>query len=154
MSSADAWHEYEDEEGSTAFQEAVAGAAAEVDDLEGTLGLAVELVDTMDEAQRKIDMEAAKQAHPAGKALPPPAPGTPEATTAVLTAADRCDNDCSAGALYRLRLREMELDFCHHHHNKHFPTMKPWGWVVVGTNPGLMEELYGGRNRHQGDDHA
>jgi hypothetical protein len=57
VNSADAW--YEDEETRNA------------DDLEALLGLSVELVDTMNSAQREVvmEIEAAKHRHPAGKGL-------------------------------------------------------------------------------------
>lgn len=140
MNSADAWHE-------------------DADDLEALLGLSVELVDTMNAAQREVEMsqelEAAKQRHPSGKVvtdIPVPPDGV---VFAVLNAADRCDQGCSAAALYRVAKAASELDFCHHHHAKFFPGMEATGWSVVGTNPSLMEELYGsGRNRLQGGDHA
>lgn len=121
------------------------------DNLEALLGLSVELVNTMKEAE----VEAAKERHPSGNALRDASlPDAPVTTVmAVLNAADRCDNDCSAAALYRVALRQMELDFCHHHKNKYFPEMEKWGWTVVGTNPSLMDELYN-TNRLKGGDHA
>lgn len=97
--------------------------------------------------------EAARERHPSGAEVPPVPVDVVDTVREALTSADRCDNDCSAGALYRVKLREMVLDFCHHHHHKHFPTMEPWGWKVVGENEGLLEELYG-RNRLKGGDHA
>lgn len=120
------------------------------DHLSELLGLSVEVALIMKEA----DVEAAKERHPSGKEGAPPAPvDVVDAVREPLTAADRCDNDCSAGALYRLKLRDMVLDFCHHHHHKHFPTMEPWGWKIVGENAGLYAELYGS-NRLKGSDHA
>lgn len=104
---------------------------------------------------KEAEMDAAKQRHPSGKDVPPvKAKPLPEAATDVLTAADRCDQGCGSGALYRVKLRALIMDFCHHHHHKLFPTLEAQGWAVGGTNPGLMEELYGGRNRAQGSDHA
>lgn len=134
MNSADAWHDGED-----------------VDDLEALLGLSVELVDTMNKAQREIEMEAAKERHPSGKAVTdvPPPPEHPPA--AVLNAADRCDAGCGAAALYRVGSGASVLDYCHHHHNKLFPGMD--GWTIIGTNQSLMDELYN-TNRLKGGDHA
>jgi hypothetical protein len=120
------------------------------DDLEALLGLSVELVQIMKEA----DMEAAMDRHPSGKEMAPPAPvDVVDTVREGLTARDRCDDACSAAALYRIRLDAMTLEFCHHHHNKHFPRLEPSGWQIVGENTGLYEELYG-RNRLQGGDHA
>lgn len=112
--------------------------------LEALLGLSIEVAQTM----RSAEMEAAMERHPSSQ----PPVDIVDTVRETLTAADRCDNDCSAAALYRLRLRSMVLDFCHHHHHKHFPTMEPWGWRVVGENSGLLAELYGG-NRAQGESH-
>lgn len=142
MNSADAWHE-DDED-----------TPRHADDLESVLGLSVELVDTMNRAQREVEMEAAKQRHPSGKIVPAVGPGSvPEGVTlAVLNAADRCDAGCGAGALYRMRhdVGGHELDLCHHHRHKHAEKMLAWS--VIGTNPKLMTELYA--NRLKGDDHA
>lgn len=88
----------------------------------------------------EASVEAAKERHPSADTFTPaPALGLPD----VLTAVDRCDNDCSAAALYRLQLREMTLEFCHHHYGKHFPEMRTWGWTVTGKNASLHAELYG-----------
>jgi hypothetical protein len=92
----------------------------------------------------EASVEAAKQRHPSASG---DTPGV------VLTGADRCDEGCGAGALYRLRLRAMELDFCHHHKAKYFPEMEAWGWVVIGMNPSLHAELFR-TDRSQGSDHA
>jgi hypothetical protein len=94
----------------------------------------------------EASVEAAKERHPSGKeigtgaheAIEEEIHGAPD----VLSQADRCDNDCTAEALYRLQLRDMTLEFCHHHHAKHFPAMSPWGWKVVGRNASLHAELY------------
>ena len=91
----------------------------------------------------EASVEAAKERHPSGKddtfTAAQPALGLPD----VITHADRCDNDCSAAALYRLQLREMTLEFCHHHYGKHFPEMRTSGWTVTGKNGSLHTELYG-----------
>lgn len=80
-----------------------------------------------------------------------------EAVTApgadILTAADRCDQGCGAGALYRVILAYTPLDFCHHHFHRFFPDMVDQGWKVSGANPELYSELYQS-NRLKGGDHA
>ena len=90
----------------------------------------------------EASIEAAKSRHPSGKAIPMEATEelTEPSPLIVLTPADRCDNECPAGAAYRLALREMRLEFCGHHHRKHFPEMEKWGWVVIGTNPDIVKE--------------
>lgn len=137
MNSADAWHE--DTE----------------DGLAALLGLSVELVDTMNAAAREVEMEeleAAKQRHPSGGRVVTDVPPAPETTPlVVLNALDRCDQGCGAAALYRVGKGQHELDFCHHHYNKIFPTLV--GWNVVGSNKSLYEELYHS-NRLKGGDHA
>jgi hypothetical protein len=142
VNSADAW--YEDEETRNA------------DDLEALLGLSVELVDTMNSAQREVvmEIEAAKHRHPAGKGLTvsagPPGTDTPSA----LNAADRCDSGCGAGALYRVAAGSSVsvLDFCHHHFGRFFPALEGEGWRIIAHNGSLLKELYA--NRLKGDDHA
>jgi hypothetical protein len=116
------------------------------ENLEALLGLSVELAQTMKEA----DMEAAKQRHPSGLHHAPVVP----ADAAVLTAADRCDAACSAGAVYRMRQGKSnrELLFCGHHWRRHAPAMVDQDWKVDATNPDLLAELYGSRS--QGTDHA
>lgn len=116
------------------------------DDLESLLGLSVELAQTMKEAE----MEAAKQRHPSGLHVEPVVP----TDAAVLTAADRCDAACSAGAVYRMRQGKTnrELLFCGHHWRRHAPAMVDQGWKVDATNPDLLAELYGA-NRAQGESH-
>ena len=116
------------------------------DDLTALLGLSVEVAQTMKEAA----VEAAKERHPAGKALDLPAPSGVE-----LTAADRCDADCSAGALYRVHqyAKALTLDWCRHHFFKHFPGQALDGWQVIGANPDLFDELHQ-NNRRKGTDHA
>lgn len=135
MNSADAWHDDTD--------------------YAALLGLSVELVETMNAAMREVEMdhnsvEAAKKRHPSGfVADVPPAP---EATPlVVLNLADRCDQGCGAAALYRVQKGEGVLDFCHHHHNKIFPSLT--GWAVTGKNQSLYDELYNS-NRLKGGDHA
>jgi hypothetical protein len=124
------------------------------DDLTALLGLSVEVAQTMKEAA----LEAAKERHPAGKALDLPQP-----SGVVLTAADRCDAACTAGALYRVTktlfgvVNEHEsaptLDWCRHHFFKHFPTQVADGWQVIGANPDLFAELHQ-NDRLKGTDHA
>jgi hypothetical protein len=89
----------------------------------------------------EASVEAAKERHPSGKGEAMPSYRS-DGFADVLTAVDRCDEGCSAAALYRLQLREMTLEFCHHHHAKHFPGMEPWGWKVTGMNASLHAELY------------
>lgn len=143
MNSADAWHDEEQ------FQQ------GGQDNLEALLALSVELGETMNKAQREIEMEAAKERHPSGKAVTDVPLPTETATTeqVVLNALDRCDAGCGAAALYRVRhdVGGHELDFCHHHKHKLEPRMTAWS--VVGTNPSLMDELYN-TNRLKGGDHA
>lgn len=90
----------------------------------------------------EASVEAAKTRHPSGV-------GKPGAVQ--LTAADRCDNNCGAGAAYRVahKLKPMILDFCGHHFRKHFPAMVDQEWAVVGGNPDLLTE----QNRLKGSDH-
>lgn len=92
----------------------------------------------------EASVEAAKERHPSNSG---DTPGV------VLTGADRCDG-CSQQALYRVVKQSVGLpllsethtiDFCRHHHGKHFPEMEKTGWTVVGTNPTLHAELYGGK---------
>lgn len=132
MNSADAWHEG--------------------DDLESLLGLSVELQETMNAAHREIEMEAAKERHPSGKAVPTVEATAAEAIPNILNAADRCDAACSAAALYRMEHIEggHQLDFCHHHFHKNSKRMTAWS--AVGVNQSLMDELYA--NRLKGTDHA
>lgn len=129
MSSGDVWHE--DEETKNA------------DDLEALLGLSVELVDTMNKAQREVDMEAAKARHPSSQPGPSALDGVTRPGAAVLTAADRCDH-CSASAVYRVadgKAQNRVLDFCLHAFRKHFPPMVAQGWAVIGGNPELLQVL-------------
>lgn len=90
----------------------------------------------------EASVEAAKERHPSGKDIGTGAHEAIEGAVVgeVLVAADRCDNDCPAAALYRLALREMRLDFCGHHQRKHFPEMEKWGWTIIGRNPELAPE--------------
>lgn len=99
-------------------------------DLEALLGLSVELAQTMKEA----DIEAAKERHPSASG---DAPGP------ALTAADRCDAACGAAALYRVSFGLNVLDYCAHHWAKYMPAMADRGWKVIGTNPSLLDEMYG-----------
>lgn len=138
MNSADAW--FEDE------------ATRDADGLEALLALSVELVETMNRAQREAEMEAAKQRHPAGKMLNATPPASNAVVMNVLNAADRCDQGCGAAALYRYRRGSGELDLCHHHSGRFAPKLDEEGWVVVGNNDSLLKELYA--NRLKGDDHA
>lgn len=99
----------------------------------------------------EASVEAAKQRHPSGKG-DAPTPAEPEVLADVLTAADRCDNGCGAGALYLLRHTDgHELALCHHHRHKHAHRMT--AWAVVGQNSSLMAELYR-TDRSKGGDHA
>lgn len=141
MNSADAW--YEDEE------------TRDVDrSMEWLLDLSVELAKAMNDANRRVEMEAAKARHPAGKMLNATPPAAPDDVILdILNASDRCDQGCGGAALYRFRLRPLvELDLCHHHHGKLAATLKEQGWVVVGTNTLLNNQLYA--NRLKGEDHA
>lgn len=118
------------------------------DNLMALLGLSVETAQIMKEAA----VEAAKERHPS--ALPPVLPGSDIANSDVLTAADRCDDACTAGAVYRMRHGKGNrvLDFCGHHWRKHAPKMADQGWKVTGSNPEAIAALYG--DRAKGDDHA
>ena len=114
------------------------------DNLIALLGLSVETAQTLKEAA----MEAAKERHPS--ALPVvdlDAGGT------VLTAADRCDDACSAGAVYRMSegKSNRSLDFCGHHWRRHAPKMYDQGWKVTGTNPDAIAAMYG--DRAKGESH-
>jgi hypothetical protein len=126
--------------------DSVAEVATEEDDsLIALLGLSVETAQTLKEAA----VEAAKERHPS--ALPVvdlPSEGD------ILTAADRCDDACTAGAVYRMRDGKGNriLDFCGHHWRKHAPGMADQGWKVTGTNPDAINAMYGDRSK--GDDHA
>lgn len=115
------------------------------DNLIAMLGLSVEVAQTLKEAA----VEAAKERHPSS--LPPV---DPEAGGTVLTAADRCDDACSAGAVYQMGLSKSNrvLLFCGHHWRKHAPKMYDQGWTVTGTNPDAIAAMYG--DRAKGDDHA
>lgn len=80
----------------------------------------------------EASMEEAKKRHPSSR---PGGPGV------LLNAADRCDR-CSAAAAYIVHREDIgDLMFCLHHWRKHFPSMSPQGWVVVGGNPSLFAEL-------------
>lgn len=132
MNSADVWHESNGE-----------------DNLEALLGLSVELVKTMNDAHNS-ELEAARERHPSGLTVEPVAVGG-----TILTAVDRCDAECSAAAVYRLREAKGNrvLDFCAHHNHKHSLKLAEQGWKLDGTNPSLIEELYNS-NRLKGGDHA
>ncbi|MFG3137660.1 hypothetical protein ACGFZA_15790 [Streptomyces sp. NPDC048211] len=78
-------------------------------------------------------IEAVKERHPSGKAVPM-APN--------LTAHDRCDA-CSAAAQFRVhRVGGLELDFCGHHWQKHHAPLYAEGWFVVAGTKLAMEEAY------------
>jgi len=96
-------------------------------DMTPILELSVDLVNTM--------KEAAMARHPSGGGFTP-AP--------ILKASDRCDR-CGAAAMYRVWREDIgDLDYCQHHWTKYMPAMADQGWRVVGTNPDLINELYGG----------
>jgi hypothetical protein len=113
--------------------------------LESLLALSIETAQIMKEAA----VEAAKERHPSAL----PVVDLPSAGD-VLTAADRCDDACTAGAVYRMRDGKGNriLDFCGHHWRKHAPGMANLGWKVTGTNPDAINAMYG--DRLKGDDHA
>lgn len=92
-------------------------------------------------------VEQAKQRHPSGRDL-----GNVAST---MTAADRCDGGCGAGALYRLRQTKGNrvLDLCHHHSHKYANAMDAEGWKLADHNPTLLRELYA-TDRLKGSDHA
>lgn len=102
----------------------------------------------------EASVEAAKERHPSGVvttdvALPEvPAESLPD----TLTAADRCDTGCGGAALFMVSAGLHPLAYCHHHAASLLPGMP--GWKKIGQNSSLMEELYGGRSRSQGSDHA
>ncbi|WP_406530719.1 hypothetical protein [Streptomyces sp. I8-5] len=76
-------------------------------------------------------IEAAKERHPSGTAIP---------VGLYLTAHDRCDN-CSAAAQFRVhRIGGLELDFCGHHWQKHHVALYSGGWFVVAGTKLAMEE--------------
>lgn len=141
MNSADAWHAEDN------YQQ------GGEDNLESLLGLSVELQETMNAAHKEIEMEAAKERHPSGKAVPTVEAAAAEVIPDILNAADRCDAACSAAALYRMQhdVGGHELDFCHHHFHKNSKRMTAWS--TVGINQSLMDELYN-TNRLKGGDHA
>jgi hypothetical protein len=114
------------------------------DHLSALLALSVETALIMKEAA----MEAAKERHPSS--LPPVAVAD---TGTVLTAVDRCDG-CGAGAVSRMRdgKGNRVLDFCGHHWTRHAPKLTNEGWKVDGTNPDLLDAMYG-YNRAQGESH-
>ncbi|QJY48242.1 DUF7455 domain-containing protein [Pseudonocardia broussonetiae] len=60
----------------------------------------------------------------------PPCPAP--ATTAPLTAADRCDR-CSAAAWVRVHLAAGDLLFCGHHHRAHREGLARAGAVVTAS---------------------
>lgn len=150
------------------------------DNLEALLGLSVETIEALKRAERETEVEAAKERHPSGKAIGTTAHRAIEEYAAQareqanvkLTAADRCDADCSAAALYRVEQPLMDpdawvgfgepggprkqeaptLDWCRHHFYKHFPSQVADGWKVTGANPDLFAELHA--NRLKGSDHA
>lgn len=130
------------------------------DNLEALLGLSVETIEALKRAEREIEVEAAKERHPSGKtigttahkAIEEYAAQAREQANVKLNAADRCDADCSAAALYRVERAESVLDWCRHHFYKHFPSQVADGWKVTGANPDLFAELHA--NRLKGSDHA
>lgn len=93
----------------------------------------------------ETSIEAAKMRHPSASG------GSPGV---VLDVADRCDA-CAAAAMYRVAKWKTwtegqgpgdlykALDYCHHHWTKHMPSMADQGWKVIGTNPDLIDAMYG-----------
>lgn len=91
----------------------------------------------------EASLAAAKQQHPSGKddTFTEPEAYASAPVDGALTNADRCDEDCPQAALYRLQLRSMVIEFCAHHHAKHFPVMERQGWRIIGTNDSLAASL-------------
>lgn len=49
----------------------------------------------------------------------------------VLTALDRCDADCPAGAAVQIHNdKGHELLFCGHHYNKHAKVLESWAYTI------------------------
>ena len=112
----------------------------------------------------EASVEAARERHPSGKdvgttaheAIEGAIKADGEALPDALTAADRCDAGCGAGALYRVEkefviqpegyaqpfINVSAFEFCHHHHNRYFPKLEELGYRLVGQNATLKAELY------------
>jgi hypothetical protein len=140
MNSADAW--FEDPIGTNAHEAIEEAVVSDIlpdawpNDPNGSLIPILE-----------ASVEEAKKRHPSASG---DGPGE------VLTAADRCDAGCGAGALFRMR-RALNgvvrvLDFCHHHKRKLGPNLEAGGWTISGQNPTLMAELYSGNRPKDPED--
>lgn len=77
-------------------------------------------------------VEAAKARHPSGATIGRQVQDVP-GVTFTLTAADRCDAECPAAALYRVAKGTALLDFCGHHWGRNSKSMTLAGWAVVAA---------------------